>query len=156
MDYDLKVPVQARLKGIENVNGSVEIEAVRGEVHAETVNGHLAAKGLAADARLETVNGAIEAAFDSLAGVKSVSLQTVNGAVQLHLPANANAEVSASTVNGSIKADSPLAAKKNWPVGSELRGQLGQGGAHIKLETVNGSIRVRLAGPAQPVQAEKE
>lgn len=174
VDYDLKVPAGARLKKIENVNGGVdiksvtgavhagtvngrlELESVRGEVHAETVNGHLRATGLAANARLNTVNGAIEAAFDSLSGVKSVSLETVNGAVQLSLPASANAEISATTLNGGIKADSPLAVKKDWPVGTELHCKLGQGGAHIKANTVNGAIRVRLVGPPQPVQVERE
>jgi hypothetical protein len=143
VDYEIKVPAQARLEDVQTVNGSLEIEGVRGAVHASTVNGRLGVKGLAANADLTSVNGTVEAAFDRIEGVKSVALKTVNGKVELTLPANADADVSANTVNGSIHTDHDLTVKKNWPLGSELHGKLGKGGTRIKAETVNGAIQIR-------------
>jgi DUF4097 and DUF4098 domain-containing protein YvlB len=154
VDYEIKVPMKARLDEVENVNGSVEIEGVRGNVHASTVNGHLEAKGLASEAKLATVNGGVEAVFDKLDG--SVSLKTVNGHVELTLPSNVNADVSGSTVNGGIHSDPGLTVKKNWPVGSELHGTLGKGGATVKTETVNGGIRVKLVASTSAKAAEAE
>jgi len=154
VDYDIKVPAIAHLAKVETVNGSIQITGVRGPVHASTVNGALTARGLAADAKFETVNGAVVAAFDRVEGVKSISLEAVNGKLELTLPANANADVKAESVNGHIQADK-LTVKKNWPIGSELHGTLGQGVTRVKAETVNGSIRVKLAGPDQPTQAEE-
>jgi len=154
VDYDIKVPAGAHLAKVENVNGPIQIAGVRGPVQASTVNGPLTARGLAADAKFETVNGPVTAAFDRVQGVKSISLKAVNGPLELTLPANANAEVNADSVNGRIRADK-LTVKKNWPVGSELRGKLGDGGTRVKASTVNGSIRLKLAGPEQPVQAEE-
>jgi hypothetical protein len=142
VDYEITVPTQARLKDVQTVNGTLEAEGVRGAVHASTVNGRLTVKGLAADTELESVNGAVEASFDQLTGVKVVSTKTVNGKVDLTLPANADADVSAKTVNGSIHAGRGLTVKRNWPIGSELHGTLGKGGTRVKAEAVNGSIRI--------------
>ncbi|HEY5912176.1 MAG TPA: DUF4097 family beta strand repeat-containing protein [Verrucomicrobiae bacterium] len=154
VDYEVKVPTGAHLAAVETVNGSVEIAGVRGPVNASSVNGLLAAKGLASDTKLETVNGKVEAVFDRLDGVKSISMDAVNGRLELTLPADANAEVKAESLNGRIEADK-LTVKKNWPVGSELHGKLGQGGTRVKAETVNGGIRVKLAGPEGKAQVEQ-
>jgi DUF4097 and DUF4098 domain-containing protein YvlB len=145
VDYELKVPIQAILDNIQNVNGSIEIEGVQGSIHASTVNGRLHVDGIASDASLESVNGGVHAGFTILDTVKRASLKTVNGGVALTLPAGADADVSAHTLNGSIQSDSGLLPKKNWPVGTDLHRTLGKGGAHIKAETVNGSIQIRLA-----------
>jgi hypothetical protein len=142
VDYTLTVPRGARLEDISNVNGSIEIEGVRGPVKASSVNGVLRAEGLAGSAELSSVNGAVRAAFVSLAQVESISANTVNGAVELDLPAGANADVSASTVNGSISGD--VAVTKNWPVGAGVKAQLGQGGTKVNLSTVNGAVGIHL------------
>ncbi|MGO8677512.1 MAG: DUF4097 family beta strand repeat-containing protein [Limisphaerales bacterium] len=142
VDYTLTVPRSARLEDISNVNGLIEIEGARGHIKASTVNGPLRANGLAGSADLSSVNGAVKAAFVSLAQVKSVSASTVNGAVELDMPAGADADISASTVNGGISGD--LSVKKNWPIGAEVNTRLGQGGAKISLSTVNGPVRIHL------------
>jgi hypothetical protein len=142
VSYTLTVPRSARLEDISNVNGSIEIEGVRGHVKASTVNGALRAVGLAGSAELSSVNGAVKAAFVSLAQVQSVSASTVNGAVELELPAQANADLSAHTVNGRISGD--VEVKKNWPIGTEVKTRLGQGGAKINLSTVNGAVWIHL------------
>ena len=155
VDYEIKVPAQAVLDDIQSVNGDVDIEGVRGHVNASTVNGRLTAKGLNSDSRLESVNGTVEATFEKLDNAKTVSLKSVNGKLKLMLPTEANAEVSANTLNGGIHADSALTVKKRWPVGTDLNGTLGKGGTKIKLETVNGGIQVHRSDMVQPVSAEK-
>jgi len=140
--YTLTVPRSARLEEISNVNGSIEIDGVRGHVKASTVNGALRAVGLAGSAELSSVNGAVKAAFVSLAQVQSVSASTVNGAVELDLPAQANADLAAHTVNGRISGD--VEVKQNWPHRREVKTRLGQGGAKINLGTVNGGVRIHL------------
>ena len=145
VDYTLTVPASVRLEDISAVNGLVEIDGARGPAKVSTVNGALSAKGLAGNASLSSVNGVVRAAFVSLAQVKSVSASTVNGAVELDLPAGANADLSASTVNGGISGDVPV--KKNWPVGAEVKTRLGEGGAQIHLSTVNGGVRIRVQKP---------
>jgi DUF4097 and DUF4098 domain-containing protein YvlB len=79
-----------------------------------------------------------------------VSLSTVNGHIEATLPANANAEVTASTINGGLSSELPaLVVKKEFPVSSHLKGTLGSGGARVKASTVNGGIRFRRGQDTQ-------
>ncbi|MGC8991760.1 MAG: DUF4097 family beta strand repeat-containing protein, partial [Verrucomicrobiia bacterium] len=144
VDYVVTVPRKAALAKVSNVNGSIEIQGLRGRVNASTVNGRLRGSGLAGDTSLSTVNGALEAEFEELAGARSVSLSTVNGKASVVLPINADATISASTVNGEISADKPFEVKKQRLPGRSFEGTLGKGSAKVKISTVNGAIAIRL------------
>ncbi len=91
------------------------------------------ASDLAGTADLATVNGTVEANYTSLNNVHEIKLKSVNGSVDLLLPQSPNAEVEASTVNGSLSTDFPLTVKGHW-VGKNMSGTLGSGGVHIELE----------------------
>ncbi len=140
VDYTLTVPEHSRLDRISTVNGGIEIEKVNGDVEARSVNGNVAAVGLAGHVELSTVNGSVKANFAELK--KSVSLKSVNGSVTVSLPTEANAKVSANTLNGGISSDFALQSKKHFPIGQNLDGKLGEGGPAIELSTVNGGIRI--------------
>jgi len=139
--YTLHVPQNARIDKVNLVNGSLDVQRVSGEINANLVNGKLRASDLAGEADLATVNGSVEANYTSLNNVREIKLKSVNGSVNLLLPQSPNAEVSASTVNGSISTDFPLTVKGHW-IGKNMSGTLGSGGVHIALSNVNGSIHV--------------
>jgi tRNA A-37 threonylcarbamoyl transferase component Bud32 len=144
VDYAIQVPQSARLKNISSVNGRIVIEDVSGDIEASTVNGQMQVQGAGGNLKLSTVNGRIEAEMASLGRGQSVSLDAVNGQLEAILPSNADAEVSASTLNGGISSEfASLVVKKEFPVGSNLKGKLGNGGAHVKASTVNGGIHFR-------------
>ncbi len=77
------------------------------------------------------------------------------------MPEDADANFSVTTVNGNITSDFPsLQAKKEYPVGNNLNGSLGQGRASVKATAVNGTIRFTKSQPAKTarkpaVEAEK-
>jgi DUF4097 and DUF4098 domain-containing protein YvlB len=122
----------------------VTIDGVSGNIGASTVNGRLQVQGAAGDLKLSTVNGQVKAQLVALGREQSVSLDAVNGHLEATLPANANAEVTASTVNGGLSSEFPsLVVKKEFPLGRHLKGTLGSGGAHVKASTVNGGISFR-------------
>lgn len=139
--YTLHVPQNARLDEIKLVNGSLNVEKLNGEVHADLVNGKLRASDLSGEANLATVNGSIEANYASLNNVREIKLKSVNGRVELLLPQAPNADVEASVVNGSISTDFPLTVKGRF-LGKSMSGMLGSGGMHIELSNVNGSIHL--------------
>jgi len=144
VDYAIQVPQNTRLKKISSVNGRVVIEDVSGAIEASTVNGETQITGAAGNLKLSTVNGRIEAELDSLDAGQTVSLSTVNGHIEATLPAKANAKVSASTVNGGMSSDFPsLIVKKGFPLGGNLKGTLGNGGATVTVSSVNGRINFR-------------
>ncbi|HKR60327.1 MAG TPA: DUF4097 family beta strand repeat-containing protein [Pyrinomonadaceae bacterium] len=162
VDYSITVPRKARLESIDLVNGSVEINGVEGDVKASSVNGRVIARGLLGITKLSTVNGGLEATFVSLDAGRTVSLNSVNGPVTMVVPSDVNAIVRASTVHGSISNDFGVQVHHGDYVGHELYGQIGQGGANIKLNNVNGPIRIKHAqdgralSPATGLITEKE
>ena len=139
--YELHVPRLARLDHFNLVNGSLEVSKVNGDIVASLVNGKTDIRDLAGRLNISAVNGTITANYASLDNVKEIHLKSVNGAINLGLPASPNAEVSASTVNGGITTDFPLQVQGKF-MGHHLDGTLGSGGTRIELSNVNGSIRL--------------
>jgi DUF4097 and DUF4098 domain-containing protein YvlB len=145
VEYVLTVPRKATLESIELVNGQLDIEGVEGNVKASSVNGAVTARGLMGEAKLSTVNGPLQATFTQLDESKSISLGSVNGSVTLVIPSDSNAAIRAGTVHGSISNDFGMQIKHGEYVGHSLDGQIGTGGARIKLGNVNGAIRITHA-----------
>lgn len=155
VDYILTVPRAVRLDEIKLINGSLDVTGVTGEVHASCINGRLEAHNLAGRAELATINGHLEAQFDALPS-SSIELKSVNGSVELTIPSDSKAEIEAKTVNGGIDNDFGLHVVHHRYVGHDLRGELGGGGAHIRLEDVNGRIEIRHASDGRALSPVKD
>lgn len=151
IEYSLTVPRKATLESIELVNGPLDIDGVEGSVKASSINGTVTARGLMGEAKLSTVNGSLQATFTQLDESKSISLGSVNGNVTLIIPSDANASIRAGTVHGSISNDFGIQVKHGEYVGHNLEGQIGNGGARIKLGNVNGGIRITHAQDGRAV-----
>ena len=155
VEYTLTVPRTARLDEIKLINGSLDITGVAGEVHASCINGRLEAHNLSGRAELSTINGHLDTKFDQLPG-SSVELSSVNGSVELTIPSDSQAEIEASTVSGGIENDFGLHVNHHRYVGHDLRGELGTGGARIKVENVNGRIEIRHAQDGRSLSPVKD
>lgn len=143
VEYTLTIPRKARIDSADLVNGSLEIDGAEGDVKAACVNGQLKARGLTGDVKLSTVNGGVEATITRLEESKSTSLNSVNGSIVLTIPSDANAQVKANTIHGSITNDFGLQVNDGEYVGHDLSGQIGNGGPRIRLSNVNGSISIK-------------
>ena len=139
--YTIHVPNNAQLDSIKLVNGALHVSNVSGDVEANLVNGKLTAEGLAGRAKLSTVNGSVHADYRNLSNVSNVKISSVNGSIDLLLPASPNAEVSASTMNGSISTDFPMEVQGKF-MHHSIKGTLGSGGTKIELSNVNGSAHI--------------
>jgi len=144
VEYTLTVPRNVRLDEIKLINGALDITGVAGEVRASCINGRLEAHDLAGRAKLSTINGRMDAHFAQLSG-QDIELNSVNGSLELTIPSDSNAEVEASTVSGGISNDFGLHVNHHQFVGHDLRGEIGKGGAHIRLSDVNGRIEIQHA-----------
>ncbi len=154
VEYTLTVPRGARLDKIKLINGSLDISGVAGEVEASCINGRLEAKDLRGRMELSTINGKLEANLTRLSG-QTVELKSVNGEVELTIPSDTRAEVDASTVSGSIENDFGMRVNHHRYVGEDMRGELGGGGAHVKLSNVNGRIDLRHANDGKAMSTVK-
>jgi hypothetical protein len=142
VDFTVRVPARVRLEAA-TVNGRVEVRGLTGDVQASTVNGGIQLETAGA-AEARTVNGSIEAALGRGSWDGRLDFQTVNGSIDLSLPAAAGARVEARTVNGGLSTDFPLTIQSNRQWGPRrMEGTIGTGGGELRLETVNGGIRLR-------------
>jgi hypothetical protein len=159
--FKLTVPRGAMLNEIETVNGSVDVADFTNYTKVSAVNGSVNARNIRGTARLSTVNGEVHADFDRLETGSRISLDTVNGHVNLSIPSDSNATVKADSLNGSITNDWNLPVRKGKYVGRDLYGKLGSGDVQIKLSSVNGQLAIgrkndgRQLSPATNLLPEK-
>ena len=151
VEYRLTVPKNAVLDEIETVNGSVNIADSNNLTKASTVNGNVTANNLRGTANLSTVNGTVEANFEQLQSTSRITLDTVNGTVNLTIPSDANATVKADTVNGKIVNDFGLPIRKGQYVGKDLYGKIGSGEVQIRLNSVNGGLNIKRKNDGKTV-----
>jgi hypothetical protein len=139
VDFVVKVPAGDRLIA-RTVNGKVDARLNGSDVEAHTVNGSVEVEG-AKTAKAKTVNGSIEVQVSDAS--REMSFETVNGSVEVTLPANARAELDAKTVNGDISSDLPLTVRGTMNK-RHVSGSIGgPGGPALNIKTVNGGVTIR-------------
>jgi len=135
--YFIRVPRTVRVRAT-TVNGQVEVDGVNRAV-LHTVNGQINGRRLTGGAEAETVNGPVNLEFASLD--EALKIETVNGGIEIEVPANARADVSARWTNGGISVDG-LNLETLEKEKRRMTGKLNGGGARIDIETTNGGIRL--------------
>ncbi len=122
------------------MNGAISAGDLRSDVQLLTMNGRIdiSTTGWAS---AKTMNGAIECRMGSTDWSGDIELESMNGAITVEMPANANAEIAAATMNGSVNSDWAL-EKSGW-IRNKAHGTIGSGGRKLDISTMNGSIRIR-------------
>lgn len=141
VSYQVFTPRRIDLE-LQSVNGGVNVEDVQGRLAVSTVNGGITLDEVAGDVRGSTTNGGISVrlAGDRWAG-EGLDLRTTNGGITLRVPSRYSAHLVARTVNGGLSTDLPLTVRGR--VGKQVEGDIGGGGAPVRLATTNGGIRIR-------------
>jgi len=143
VNFTVRVPAGVNFNG-RTVNGEVKARDLGADVDAKTVNGAISVS-TAGFARAQTVNGSITAAMGRADWPAGLDFKTVNGTIDLTLPASLSARVEAKTLNGEITTDFPLTVTGAFSR-RRLSGTIGAGGERqLNLETVNGSVQIRRA-----------
>jgi len=143
VEFTVKIPRTLRFDA-QTVNGRVRAEELGRFVRATTVNGNVEVS-TDAWAQATSVNGSVKARMGRADWSGTLKLTTVNGSVDLELPANLSTDVKFSSVNGSLQSDLPLTISQQsgrWGPKS-LEGRIGGGGRELNVNTVNGSVHIR-------------
>jgi DUF4097 and DUF4098 domain-containing protein YvlB len=141
--FAVRVPAGVDFIG-RTVNGEISATSLNGNVDSHTVNGgiNISTTGYA---QAKTVNGDITAKLGNANWPDALEFKTVNGGINLDLPATLNTKVDADTFNGEIDSDFPLSVLGRMSR-KHVSGTIGAGGRDLVIKTLNGSIRLRRAG----------
>jgi DUF4097 and DUF4098 domain-containing protein YvlB len=125
---------------IKSVNSEIRVAGIQGVLHVETSNGDITGTALGNGADVRTANGTINLDLAKL-GEAGVRCTMSNGQIVVTVPADAKATIEASVVNGDIHTDKLSVAVREQN-DRRLSGTIGGGGPDIRLETVNGEVRI--------------
>jgi hypothetical protein len=123
-------------------DGSVSLDGVRGKVDVDTGDGSVRIAGAPTSLRAHTGDGSVALALEAGTAIKeNWEITTGDGGVSLELPGSINAELDASTGDGTINA-SDFGLQTDRDSKNELRGRIGAGGSTLKVRTGDGGITI--------------
>jgi hypothetical protein len=140
IDFTIQVPLRTNLKvGLVN-DGTLVVE---GDIEANNVNGSITLTKVAGSVVAHSTNGKIVATLARIAAQKAMAFTTLNGGVDVTLPASVKANVKLRSDQGDVYTDFDIqpAAPKEAPVVKDAR----QRGGRYRIEvdrslygTING------------------
>ena len=156
-DLAISVPADTSLK-LRNLNGAIAVEGVKGELDVDSLNGRITLTNVAGSVLANTLNGALTVTMDSVDPNKPLSFSSMNGTIDVTLPADFKANVKLRTDHGEIYSDfdfklsagEALTEKNNTADGKfkvkmdrTVTGTINGGGTEATFKTYNGTIYLR-------------
>jgi len=139
VDYHITVP-RATAVTIKSTTSEIRVAGIQGALRVETTNGEITGTALGSSADVRSVNGTITLDLAKL-GDAGVRCKLTNGRVVVTVPSDTKATIEASTVNGDIQAEKLSVAVREQS-GRRLSGTIGGGGPDIRVDLVNGEVRI--------------
>ena len=153
-DFKLQVPQRISLDLKTVNNGSVRVQRVRGNYDFDNVNGEISMEEIGGSGHVRTVNGGVKVTFVENPTQNS-DFGTINGNVDLYFAPKLSADFRFKTMQGEVYSDFPMTELPRDEGKSERRngkfvfsadrftgGRVGTGGPEIKMENLNGDLRV--------------
>ncbi|WP_026628836.1 DUF4097 family beta strand repeat-containing protein [Dyadobacter alkalitolerans] len=159
MLLEIKVPQKFGLKVGTVNNGDIVIENVSGEMEIQNVNGDITLTNIAGSAVANTINGTLKANFKTIDTTSPMAFSTLNGNVDVTIPASAKFNVKLKSDRGEIFSDFDVDVDKSAPQATRsskdgmykvsiddwVKGKINGGGSEIMMKNMNGNIYVRKA-----------
>ena len=155
----VQVPRDVRVR-LCAVNGEeVVVSGIDGDYDVNNVNGGVRLDGLRGSGRATTVNGGITASFAAAPRGESL-FKTVNGGIAVTFPRDLSADLRLKSFNGEIYTDFDTTALPVAPEPARRAGlprlvyktrgftnvRVGAGGPALTFDTMNGDVRILRAG----------
>lgn len=104
LNIEIKVPKQTTLD-LKTMNGSISVEGVSGEMTIDAMNGHINVQDASGPVVAHSMNGRIVASLAQVSAAKASSFSSMNGSIEVTLPANLKARLKMKTDHGEIYTD---------------------------------------------------
>ncbi|MGZ5454127.1 MAG: DUF4097 family beta strand repeat-containing protein [Candidatus Aminicenantales bacterium] len=158
-DLVIQVPVTSSLEVRSSMDGAVVIEGVSGEIDINNINGPVTLTSVSGNTLVHTVNGDITVVLARVAADKPLSFSTMNGDIDVTLPADVKANLKMKSEQGEIYSDFDINMTRQ-PARSEaaekteqgkyrisfdksLYGLVNGGGQEFSFNTFSGDIYIR-------------
>ncbi|MGH9361800.1 MAG: hypothetical protein ACRD2T_07765 [Thermoanaerobaculia bacterium] len=156
----VKVPEQTSVK-LSTVNaGDIKVSGVRGDHEVSNVNGAIELRGVAGSVVAHTINGPVVVVLTGVTPGKAMAFSSLNGNIDVTLPAGTKADLRMESENGEIYTDFDVATRQRTPgaqversggryrltVERAVFGTINGGGPEMHFKTFNGDVHLRRAG----------
>ncbi|HVS04501.1 MAG TPA: DUF4097 family beta strand repeat-containing protein [Thermoanaerobaculia bacterium] len=159
-DLRIQVPVETSLKLTAVNNGDILVRGVRGDLELRNTNGEIQAHDVSGSVVAHTVNGDVVVTLRRVEPGAAMSFTTLNGDVDVTLPAGITADLKMRSDRGEIYTAFDVALRPSRlgvseereggryrvKVEQEMEGTINGGGPLYQLRTVNGDIFIRKGG----------
>jgi hypothetical protein len=159
VSFEIEVPSRTNLK-LSTVNGGeIVIENVDGDIDVNNTNGGIALNNVAGSVNAGTTNGSVRATLTRVTAQREMAFTSLNGAVDVTLPALTKANLRLRSDNGDIYSDFEMQlAASAAPTVQDSRssngryrinrnrsivGAINGGGPEFELRTFNSNVYVR-------------
>ena len=152
------VPVDTSLN-LKTNNGEIRVDGVHGEIDVDDLNGSIALNNVSGTVLAHSLNGSVTAVMNQVDPAKPISFSTLNGTIDVTLPADLKANVKLKADRGDIYSDfdikldtnrPPITQKNSTPDGRfrvqldrTVTGTINGGGVEASFNTFNGRIMIR-------------
>lgn len=155
----VKVPVTAGSEykiGTVN-NGDIIISNLTGALEVNNVNGQIVCTNISGSVVANTVNGKVLVTFKSIDSKAAMAFSTLNGNVDVTLPADAKANLKVKSDRGDVFTDFDMAVDQTKPkstvtnegnmhrisIEDWVYGKIGGGGPEFMMKNMQGNIYIR-------------
>lgn len=131
----------------------LEVIGISAELEVKTLNSGIELTDVTGPMTIHTINGDIKTDFNSLNQESPTSITSINGDLDITVPATTKAELKLGTMHGEIYTDCDIKfepkddkEENGWVMiggHSNTDGKLNGGGVELTLNTINGSIYLR-------------
>ncbi len=161
VDLVIQVPFSTSLDLSSMMGGEIEVDNVKGEIEVSNMNGTINLMSVSGTVLANSMNGSIEVTFTEVNPDKPMSFTTMNGDIDVTLPANTKANLKMKTDFGEVYSDFEIDINRGpqkveaEPEAEEGRyriafnkynfGAINGGGPEFVLKTMRGDILIRKA-----------
>src|SRR5579859_873774 len=165
IDVTISVPTHSSLKLSAVNDGEIVVTGVDGEMDVNNVNGPVALNNVSGSAVAHALNGKLTATFVHV-NQKPMAFSSLNGDIDVTLPADVKGNVSIKSDRGDVFSDFDVQLQTSQPqqviedgrkdggkyrvrIDKTVHGTINGGGPEYQFTNFNGGIYIRKAGNAR-------
>jgi hypothetical protein len=158
----IQVPARTSLDLSVVNEGDITVDAVDGDIVANNVNGAVTLTNVSGAVVAHALNEDVKATFTRYSG-KPMSFSSLNGTLDITLPADTKANIKLESDNGEVFSDFPVdmlapsvnqtvqddrskGGKYRLKIEKSMMGRINGGGPEITFKTFNGDIKLHRGG----------